>query len=165
MIFLETNRLHLRNVMSSDVDIMFDYRNNEICARFQRGQTKTLEGINDLVLRRQEDTISTENPFMLAVALKDTVKVVRDDGTVEQTPDRARLRAVQTPQVFQADLLKAALQTAIEQNLPITDDCSAVELLGKVVFLVDGEEENLKITTPVDLLYAEVILRSREERV
>ena len=66
--------------------------------------------------------------------------------------------------MFQADLLKAALQSAVESQIPITDDCSAVERLGKVVFLVEGDEENLKITTPVDLILAEAILQAREER-
>ena len=78
--------------------------------------------------------------------------------------DRNSLRAVQTPQVFDASLLKAALQDAVENRVPITDDCSAVERLGKVVFLVDGDEENLKITTPVDLILAEAILKARESR-
>ena len=98
-----------------------------------------------------------------AVMVKDTVKAVREDGGVEETLDRSRLRAVQTPQVFQASLLKAALQSALEQEAPVTDDASAVERLGKVVFLVEGEEENLKITTPVDMVLAEAILRAREE--
>ena len=87
---------------------------------------------------------------------------MRDGGAVERTVDRSILRAVQTPQVFDAGLLKAALQDAVENSVPITDDCSAVERLGKVVFLVDGEEENLKITTPVDLILAEAILQARE---
>ncbi len=99
-----------------------------------------------------------------AVPLKDTVKEVRDGGAVERTLDRETLRAVQTPQVFDAALLKSALQDALEHEVPITDDCSAVERLGKVVFLVDGDEENLKITTPVDLLLAEAILQDRKER-
>ena len=99
-----------------------------------------------------------------AVPVKDTVKEVRDGGAVERTVDRTSLRAVQTPQVFDASLLKAALQDAVENRIPITDDCSAVERLGKVVFLVDGEEENLKITTPVDMILAEAILRARENR-
>ncbi len=97
-----------------------------------------------------------------AVPVKDTIKSVREGGAVEQTLDRSGLRAVQTPQVFEADLLKAALQSAVEQNLSITDDCSAVERLGKVVFLVEGEEENLKITTPTDLILAEAIIQARE---
>lgn len=97
-----------------------------------------------------------------AVPVKDTVKSVRDGGAVEQTLDRSSLRAVQTPQVFEASLLKAALQSAVEKELPITDDCSAVEQLGKVVFLVEGDEENLKITTPLDVILAEAIWQTRE---
>ena len=99
-----------------------------------------------------------------AVPVKDTIKAVRSDGTVAETLDRSVLRAVQTPQIFQRDLLKAALQAAIEGNIPVTDDCSAVERMGKRVYLVEGDEENLKITTPVDLILAEAILRDREER-
>ena len=98
-----------------------------------------------------------------AVFVKDTVKTVRADGGVEQTLERDSLRAVQTPQVFESSLLKAALQSALESGTAITDDCSAVERLGKVVFLVEGEEENLKITTPVDLILAEAILKAWEE--
>ena len=97
-----------------------------------------------------------------AVPGKDTIKEVRDGGAVERTVDRSILRAVQTPQVFDAGLLKAALQDAVENSVPITVDCSAVERLGKVGFLVDGEEENLKITTPVDQNLAEAILQARE---
>ena len=96
-----------------------------------------------------------------AVAVKDTVKTFGKDGAVEETLDRDCLRAVQTPQVFEASLLKAALQSALEE--PTTDDASAVERLGKVVFLVEGEEENLKITTPLDLVIAEAIWEARED--
>lgn len=97
-----------------------------------------------------------------AVPVKDTIKSVREGGAVAETLDRSGLRAVQTPQVFEASLLKAALQSAVEKEIPVTDDCSAVERLGKVVFLVEGDEENLKITTPTDLILAEAILRARE---
>jgi len=97
--------------------------------------------------------------------VKDTVKTVNGENAVTGTPDRSTLRAVQTPQVFDADLLKAALQSALEQEAAITDDCSAVERLGKTVFLIPGSEENLKVTTPIDLIVAEAILRAREERI
>lgn len=99
-----------------------------------------------------------------AVPVKDTIKRVRDGGAVEETVDRTPLRAVQTPQVFDAELLRAALKDAVEKQIPITDDCSAVERLGKVVFLVDGDEENLKITTPADMILAEAILQDRKGR-
>lgn len=100
-----------------------------------------------------------------AVQVKDTVKQVRSDGAVERTLDRSALRAVQTPQVFQADLLKAALQSALESGAAVTDDCGAVERLGKTVYLTEGDETNLKITTPADLVLAEALLRAREERL
>lgn len=76
MIFLETKRLLLRNVTADDVDAMFDYRNNEMCSRYQRGQTKAYRGIEELVQRRKEDRISAEAPFMLAAALKDTNEMI-----------------------------------------------------------------------------------------
>ena len=62
-----------------------------------------------------------------------------------------------------ANLLKAALQSAIAAEAPLTDDCSAVERLGKEVHLTEGSEENIKITTPVDLAIAEAILQRRGE--
>ena len=99
-----------------------------------------------------------------AIPVKDTIKTVTAEGAVTGTPDRSILRAVQTPQVFEADLLNAALQSTLENEIPVTDDCSAVERLGKVVYLIDGDEENLKITTPMDLVIAEAILAEREAR-
>lgn len=98
-----------------------------------------------------------------AVPVKDTIKLVRD-GRVESTPDRALLRAVQTPQVFDAQLLRAALQSVHALGAEITDDCSAVEHLGKEVYLTEGSYENIKITTPEDMLLAAELLRRREER-
>ena len=98
-----------------------------------------------------------------AVPVHDTIKLARD-RRVTETPDRSMLFAVQTPQVFDAGLLKAALQSALTEHAALTDDCSAVERLGKEVYLTDGDEENIKITTPLDLIVAETILRRREER-
>ena len=97
-----------------------------------------------------------------AVQVKDTVKEIDEDGWVLSTPVRSGLRAVQTPQVFQADILKAALQAALRSGETLTDDCAAVERLGKRVWLAAGDEENIKITTPLDLAVAEAILRKRE---
>ncbi|MBQ3543265.1 MAG: 2-C-methyl-D-erythritol 4-phosphate cytidylyltransferase [Oscillospiraceae bacterium] len=92
-----------------------------------------------------------------AVPVKDTIKEIRG-GIVAQTPDRSTLRAVQTPQVFDKALLQGALKKAAQKNIPITDDCSAVELMGASVRLVEGDERNLKITTPLDLKIAELLL-------
>lgn len=76
MIFLETHRLVLRNVKPEDAEIMFDYRNNEICAKYQRGQTKDRDGIQQLVEKRRWDTLGIENNAMVAVALKETDEMV-----------------------------------------------------------------------------------------
>ena len=88
MIFIETARLILRNVAAKDADNMYDYRNNEICARYQRGQTKDYDGIVALVERRKDDVMSVDAPFMAAVALKETDEMVGEivvmpkDGTI-----------------------------------------------------------------------------------
>ena len=92
-----------------------------------------------------------------AVPVKDTIKVVRG-GLVTDTPDRASLQAVQTPQVFDFDLLRGALKKAAEDAAAVTDDCSAVERLGMAVKIVEGDERNLKVTTPMDLKIAEMLL-------
>ncbi|MCQ2419482.1 MAG: GNAT family N-acetyltransferase, partial [Clostridia bacterium] len=88
MIFIETMRLFLRNTTSRDVDVMFDYRNNELCSRYQRGQTKDYEGIVQLVERHKEDVLSVEIPTIVAVANKETnemigeIVVMPNDNTI-----------------------------------------------------------------------------------
>ena len=97
-----------------------------------------------------------------AVPVKDTIKVA-SDGVVSETPDRAQLFAVQTPQAFQADIIKAALTAAVRDGVQYTDDCAAVEALGVKTYLCRGSEENIKLTTPADLPLAETILKGRRE--
>lgn len=92
-----------------------------------------------------------------AVPVKDTVKLA-ENGAVTATPERKNLFAVQTPQIFDGDILRAALQNAEEKELPVTDDCSCVEAIGMRVFLTAGEERNLKITTPLDLQIAKILM-------
>lgn len=92
-----------------------------------------------------------------AIAVKDTVKVAKNSAVVS-TPERKNLFAVQTPQVFDDDLLRAALYNAQEKNLPVTDDCSCVEEIGMRVILTPGEEKNLKVTTPLDLKIAKLLM-------
>ena len=95
------------------------------------------------------------------VPLRDTIKRVEDKAVVE-TPERASLFAAQTPQVFDPELLKAALPKARDDGAAVTDDASAVEALGMKVSVVPGEEDNLKITTPHDLVLAGLILEGRQ---
>ena len=96
-----------------------------------------------------------------AVPVTDTIKETDGHNRVTGTPDRNKLSAVQTPQVFQASILKAALTSAMEAGAEITDDCSAVERLGKEVYLTPGDPENIKITTPLDMTIAAAILAKR----
>ena len=115
----------------------------------------TAEVIDEAVGRAEE--VYAAAP---AVPVKDTVKVAVQN-VVQSTPDRSELFAVQTPQVFDAALLRAALQAAKEAGESPTDDCAAVERLGKQVYLTQGSYENIKITTPEDLVLAEAIWESR----
>ena len=95
-----------------------------------------------------------------AVPVKDTIKVAQK-GVVESTPDRASLFAVQTPQIFEASLIRAALQKALDDGAELTDDCSAVERLGMKVVLTEGDVRNLKLTTPEDIITAEALLEEK----
>ena len=107
------------------------------------------------------DTISAAQKSRAAapgIPVRDTVKVTAD-GIITGTPARSTLSAIQTPQVFQADLIKAALTNAMRKHLAITDDCSAVEQLRVKPVVTQGSEENIKITTPIDIELAELILR------
>ena len=92
-----------------------------------------------------------------AIPVKDTIKVV-SGGLVKETPDRATLQAVQTPQVFDFDLLRGALKKAETDGASVTDDCSAVERTGMKIKIVEGDERNLKVTPPMELKIAELLL-------
>lgn len=97
-----------------------------------------------------------------AIPVKDTIKAA-ENRIVTDTPDRSKLFAVQTPQIFDFGLLRGALQKALNENLPITDDCSAVEAMGMSVALTAGSDENIKVTTPMDLIVAEAIWKNRSQ--
>lgn len=91
-----------------------------------------------------------------AVPVRDTIKAAKN-GLVERTLDRSELYAVQTPQIFDGDLIRAALQKAVDDGVTLTDDCAAVERLGMKVALTPGDERNIKLTTPADLLVGEML--------
>lgn len=96
-----------------------------------------------------------------AIPVKDTIKVVQG-GIVKETPARSALQAVQTPQVFDVDLLRGALEKAKEDEAAVTDDCSAVERLGMSVKIVEGDERNIKVTTPMDLKIAQLLMEEMQ---
>ena len=96
---------------------------------------------------------------VIAVPVKDTIKITDREGFVVDTPDRSQLWAIQTPQIFRRDLLLEAHQYARRKQIQLTDDAALVEQLGFKVKCVMGSYDNLKITTPEDLIVAEALMR------
>ncbi|MBR4954124.1 MAG: 2-C-methyl-D-erythritol 4-phosphate cytidylyltransferase [Oscillospiraceae bacterium] len=96
------------------------------------------------------------------VPVKDTIKV-GENGVITETLERTSLAAMQTPQAFDADIIKGALTMAYQSETVYTDDCAAVEALGVKVHLTKGSEENIKITTPLDVELAKAIYAKRKK--
>ena len=96
------------------------------------------------------------------VPVKDSIKRIQDGSIAADVP-RDTLAAVQTPQVFDRALLTRALETAARENRSFTDDCAAVEAMGQAVRATHGSYENIKITTPEDILVAEAFLHREED--
>lgn len=99
--------------------------------------------------------------LIAAVPVKDTIKVVDEMGLIQDTPERKQLWAAQTPQGFEVKLLKQSHDKGRILGWEVTDDAALFERCGLPVRIVEGEETNLKVTTPVDLAIAEFILRQR----
>ena len=119
--------------------------------------------VSDLIIKR---TVYAAKEFMSAVPVlknTDTLKKIDENGVVVEPVDRDYVVRVQTPQVFNAELIKGALTKAVTDNLPLTDDCSAMEMMGIKTHTVTGDEDNIKLTTPRDFFIAEAILRNRGE--
>lgn len=112
------------------------------------------------VIDRGIDAAERGGAAVAGVPVKDTIKVVDGDGVVVETPDRAALWAVQTPQVFRLDLLRAAYAAG---DADVTDDAALVERLGRAVRVFHGSYDNIKVTTPEDLDVATALLRRAAE--
>lgn len=113
-------------------------------------------------IREASMAASSLTPGLIAaVPVKDTIKVVDQDGLIESTPERRYLWAAQTPQAFNVQLLKQCHDQGRRQGWQVTDDAALFEKCGLPVRIVQGEETNLKLTTPVDLAIAELILQQR----
>lgn len=98
-----------------------------------------------------------------AVPSVDTLKAVDAEGCIIGTVDRETTLRIQTPQIFRAELIKGALTKAVEKGMTLTDDCAAAEMMGVRAKTVLGDEDNIKITTPRDMLFAAEILKERGE--
>jgi 2-C-methyl-D-erythritol 4-phosphate cytidylyltransferase len=107
------------------------------------------------------EALGTCQGFIAAIPVKDTIKIVDDQGLILDTPDRSGLWAAQTPQGFNVNLLKQCHEKGKNLGWEVTDDAALLEKCQLPVKIVQGEETNLKVTTPVDLAIAEFILRKR----
>jgi len=119
--------------------------------------------IEDSVIERTLKAAVKSHAAAPAVPVRPTLKKVKD-GVITETVDREGLYEIQTPQIFSADLIKAALTSARKKAVDVTDDCMAAELIGCPVHITEGSVHNIKITTKDDLLIAEAILRNCESR-
>jgi 2-C-methyl-D-erythritol 4-phosphate cytidylyltransferase len=112
-----------------------------------------------------EESIQTAirvQAVVFAVPVKDTIKVANLDGTVLRTLERESLWQIQTPQTFQADVFREALQKALEEGFTGTDDACLVERMGLKVHLLPGSYTNIKITTPEDMTLATLFMQQKE---
>ena len=119
--------------------------------------------VSEALIKR---TVSAAAQYMAAVPVlpsTDTLKIVGQDDRVVGTVDRETTYRVQTPQVFDAVLIKGALTKASDKGMMLSDDSAAMDMTGFKSYAVAGEEDNIKITTPRDLMIAEAILKSRGE--
>ena len=96
-----------------------------------------------------------------AIPETDTVKRIHD-GWIEETLERSSIWRIQTPQCFRADWLRDAYEKAARDKVRVTDDSALIEKMGKPVRIVEGDYFNIKVTTPVDLMTAEYILKERD---
>lgn len=110
---------------------------------------------------RCSEVLKTCQGLIAAVPVKDTIKVVDQQGFITDTPNRSNLWAAQTPQGFDVELLKHCHAQGKKLGWEVTDDAALFEKCQLPVKIVEGEETNLKVTTPVDLAIAEFILRQR----
>lgn len=121
------------------------------------------DGARCLITPEEIDRVAaaakTRGAAAIGVRVKDTIKVCDSSGKILNTPDRSTLWAVQTPQAFSAPLLREAFSKLTDFN--VTDDCAVCERAGIPVYMVEGSYENIKITTPDDLLVAEGFLKQR----
>ncbi|AFS79313.1 2-C-methyl-D-erythritol 4-phosphate cytidylyltransferase IspD [Gottschalkia acidurici 9a] len=121
--------------------------------------------IRDSDINKMIEKTMTHKACVVGVKVKDTIKVVDSENNIVDTPDRNTLWAVHTPQCFSYELILKAHERCKEEGLLVTDDSMLVEKLGGKVKMIEGNYDNIKITTPEDLYIAESILKQEIENV
>ena len=97
---------------------------------------------------------------ILAAKVTDTIKIINNEGYIKETPNRKYLWAAQTPQGFLVDNLKIAHKIAIDKNWKVTYDASLFEMLNWKVKIIEGDYSNIKVTSPIDLKIAKLLLKN-----
>lgn len=116
--------------------------------------------VTEDIIKRSINKANEHNAIVVGVKVKDTIKVVSDNGNIVDTPNRSYLWAVQTPQVFKYDIITKAYEDAYNNNYYGTDDAMLVERIGYNVKMIEGSYNNIKITTQEDLEFGEQILKN-----
>ena len=165
-------------------DICHEYGFNKVSVVTEGGITRAHSALNGVLLASESSRLIAVHdgarPFVTeeliervisaaadsgaavpAVKPTDTVRILNAKGAVADTPDRNRVALVQTPQIFDAELISRALIKVIAKDIAITDDASAVEAAGGRVSVVSGDSCNIKLTTPTDIYLAEKILSEK----
>lgn len=120
--------------------------------------------VTEDVIERALKSVEAHGSGIASVSVIDTIKRAAADGLVMETPDRAALYAMQTPQAFRVPLIRAAHEKAMLDGFLGTDDASLLEHADMPVYLCEGSRENLKLTTPTDRALAEALLAAREAK-
>lgn len=116
--------------------------------------------VTEDIIKRSINKANEHNAIVVGVKVKDTIKVVSDNGNIVDTPNRSYLWSVQTPQVFKYDIITKAYEDAYNNNYYGTDDAMLVERIGYNVKMIEGSYNNIKITTQEDLEFGEQILKN-----
>lgn len=120
--------------------------------------------VTEEIIQRAMRSVEEHGSGIASVPVVDTIKRAEKDGLVIETPDRSSMYAMQTPQAFRLPLIVEAHKKAQEDGFLGTDDAALLEHAGMPVYLCEGDRENLKLTTPMDLKLAELLLNMRAEK-
>ena len=111
------------------------------------------------LIDRSVEAAAQKGAVVVGLPARDTIKVVGGDRLIQTTPDRSSLWEIQTPQVFQRELIVAAHEQAERDGVEVMDDAMVVERFGRPVYVLEGERTNFKITLPEDIWLAEMMIR------
>lgn len=121
--------------------------------------------VSSSVIQRCIDGALKYGAVTTAVPIKETIKIVRKPNLIDYTPDRRNIWVTQTPQAFKRNIIIDAHTNAKNRDIKGTDDAMLVENMGLEVRVIEGDYDNIKITTPEDLIIAEAIVNYKRKSV